>query len=339
MKSKIKIIVLVLAVTLLTSSFKLRSTVVKAGDSPRIIIVPDDFPTIKQAIDNATEGDTVFVRAGTHNLTEEGHSAELGFVSLTITKSISLIGESCQNTVLLAEDDFPSPWGGGIVVRADCVAISGFKIISNRNVINLMGNNSVLTNNIIRLTGHLVAITTESADTISSNIMEGEGYGVGIYAGTNAVVFNNTVRNFDVGITSYSFCYNQSILQNTIVNNTIGLQLLTVPAVIYHNNIENSSQYSITVGTSGKVNATYNYWGTTDQSVIANSIYDNKNDSSLGPVNFKPFLSEPFREQSSQPASSILQENSLILVSLAAFIGIAIGGAFCFKKSRAHSKH
>ena len=55
----------------------------------RTIVVPDDYSTIQQAVNAAVDGDTVHVRAGTY--IED---------VLILNKSISLIGESAQNTTI-----------------------------------------------------------------------------------------------------------------------------------------------------------------------------------------------------------------------------------------------
>ena len=55
----------------------------------KIIIVPDNYPTIQQAVDAAESGDTILVRAGTYD------------EDVVINgKSISLIGESASNTTI-----------------------------------------------------------------------------------------------------------------------------------------------------------------------------------------------------------------------------------------------
>ena len=41
------------------------------------------------------------------------------------------------------------------------------------------------------------------------------------------------------------------------------------------------------------VNVTNNWWGTTNESAIANSFYDYYTDFNLGKVNFVPYLTEP----------------------------------------------
>jgi len=56
------------------------------------IIVPDDYPTITDAIGNATEGDTIFVKKGTYECPINQ--------TLVIDKTISLIGEDAKNTII-----------------------------------------------------------------------------------------------------------------------------------------------------------------------------------------------------------------------------------------------
>ena len=58
-----------------------------ANAESKKIIVPDDYPTIQEAIDNATDGDTIFVKKGTY---EEN--------PLEINKTLSLIGEGADST-------------------------------------------------------------------------------------------------------------------------------------------------------------------------------------------------------------------------------------------------
>lgn len=318
--------VVLLTVLLLISCLVPIFSAEKATTSTKTITVPDDFPTIHAAVENASAGDTVFVKAGTYNITEHGYISFYSFVCLSINKPISLIGENCQNTIIIATGNYLLPFNVGIMVRADGVYISGFTIISNWQVVSLSGNNNILTNNIIRQIGNSVAIGAANGAVVSSNIIEGAGHGDGVFMGSKSEISNNSICNFDVGLTSYDYDFNQSIVDNTIANNSIGLKGLTVPALFYGNNILNCSQYSISLGTSENVNATFNYWGTSDQSVIENLIYDHKNDPSLGIVNFTPFLTEPNYQTSSNqnPSAPIGYLSGIVITIVIALIFISL---------------
>jgi hypothetical protein len=70
--------------------------------------------------------------------------------------------------------------------------------------------------------------------------------------------------------------------------------------VIVNNNIQDNAKYSIYVQTNNvignteqDINATYNWWGTTNTSLIDQSIHDNKDNFNLGAVSYIPFLTEP----------------------------------------------
>jgi hypothetical protein len=301
-----KVPLLLLAVMLLPSCFMLCSaTETAATDSSRTITVPDDFSTIQSAIAHAKAGDTVFVKSGTYDLSEgvRGRAVEgrlMLYTALTIDKPISLIGESCSDTIIL--EMLPQGTGGvsrGIIVESDNVLISGFNIKSNVAALVLSGDNITLTNTVVNST--FVSVVTDGRVTILSNVLEGGSkYGI-IVDGCGATISNNLIQNFNVGIAVRRTAGNYSIVDNKIVNNSIGVGLSTPPALFYHNNLINCTNTVFLgtldahdcSGTSENVNATLNYWGTTNQSVIENSIYDYKNDSSLGTVNFTPFLTSP----------------------------------------------
>jgi len=74
-------VVLVLIATLVLQS----PAMVKAQS--KTIVVPDDYSTGGAAVVNAADGDTVYVNSGTYEMT----------TTLTLNKSISLIGENITN--------------------------------------------------------------------------------------------------------------------------------------------------------------------------------------------------------------------------------------------------
>ena len=98
----------------------------------KTIIVPDDFATIQGAIDNANEGDTIFVKKGTY----EGPINE----TLIIDKTISLIGEESTilnlhplllNKTIYYYSQYPTYslfYDTSLIVESNNVTISGFTI-------------------------------------------------------------------------------------------------------------------------------------------------------------------------------------------------------------------
>jgi hypothetical protein len=88
------------------------------------------------------------------------------------------------------------------------------------------------------------------------------------------------------------------IVNNTITNNAVSGIITRSPytstsSVVLNNNIYGNKPYNVYLSTSADVNATYNWWGSTDTQAINQTIYDSKNDFTLGNVSFVPFLDSP----------------------------------------------
>ena len=81
------------------------------------------------------------------------------------------------------------------------------------------------------------------------------------------------------------------INSNTITNNKIGIHNPMIGS-INDNNIVGNTEYSITTSTAN-IDASNNWWGTTDAPTINQTIYDGKVDPSLGNVTFEPYLLAP----------------------------------------------
>jgi hypothetical protein len=176
---------LLLALSLVASSI---AVILPVNAGPRTIVVPDDYPTIASAIENALAGDIVFVKKGIYQ--EQ---------SLEINNSISLIAEASYKTILnlnppLVETLYLRNWiwipASAITINANDVKLEGFTVnlpddgygvgsgiyaMGNRIALidNIIANRSVyLRGNFQNITGNLMPSTLESIgshQTIANN--------------------------------------------------------------------------------------------------------------------------------------------------------------------------
>jgi len=193
------------------------------------------------------------------------------------------------------------------------------------------GDTSSVFNNTV--TGSISAVSGEGAPEIYNNAVSGNGNGPGIECSGYGSVFNNFIyscqdgiglytprgfggnlpcnatvennlvvdntRGIDIELTSTfgpsAIC--PTILSNSISGNSVGIYLsetdYTATPTIQNNNLQNNSNYNFDLSAPNNVDATNNWWGTTNQSAISNTIYDYNQDFTLGQVTFTPFLTAP----------------------------------------------
>jgi parallel beta-helix repeat protein len=182
-----------------------------------IIYVDDDgsadYKSIQDAIDNASDGYTIYVFEGIYY--ENG-------ISINIT--INLIGEDKDTTIIDASQEID-----GILIYASYVNISGFKIQNvSRAGINLASNTSDNVN-------------------ISNNIFYNNAHGIHPYFNhRNLIISNNIFLNNVNGFTLVGCSY-ASIYQNQFINNSywgIGL-FMSSHCNIFHNNITYGKKFGI----------------------------------------------------------------------------------------------
>lgn len=169
--------------------------------------------------------------------------------------------------------------------------------------------------------------TEQKYPIISCNTVSGRT-GAGIGCSGYAQVEDNTISNCKYGISisigyvaGYIFAPHVTALRNEVSNCEQGLHLEIYTSTIYtsgyesvasntfshckegvhasgelyglilkNNNIIDCSSYRFYLEGGGEVNATLNWWGTTDTAAIKQSIYDSSRDFNLGTVTFEPLL-------------------------------------------------
>jgi parallel beta-helix repeat protein len=259
-----KSVTLLLILVFLTASGIVTSLPVKAEH--KTIVVPDDYPTIQAAINNANAGDTVFVRAGTYFQNDPD--------SIIINKPLSLIGEDPTNTII---DQQPVPIHPTIQVNAANVTISGFTIkdydaaivipygggsVQNCSIINnkiLNGDNGILVQDATNFTFKNNVISNNRQwgiylypravnGTITENTLSGNGWrqvpegggGIGLYGANNTVITKNTLsfgyEGLDIQFSDATYVYGNNITDNQEAGLIFGQYCNN--AIVFGNNIE-----------------------------------------------------------------------------------------------------
>ena len=201
--------------------------------SPKTLVVPDDYSTIQAAINNANLGDSINVKRGVY----QEH--------LTVNKTLSLIGESKDTTIVDGGGVDP---GSIIVIMANDVSVNGFTIQNSHgggNAIWVDGfNSTTISNNIISNNGDGIRILNSHGNIIRNNVVKNNPYtAIGFNWAYNNTIQNNTVVGNKIGIGGgFEPCYSNIFFENNITENSIGIQIDFSNSKFYHNIISNNSK-------------------------------------------------------------------------------------------------
>ncbi|MBU0496598.1 MAG: right-handed parallel beta-helix repeat-containing protein [Candidatus Thermoplasmatota archaeon] len=171
---------------------------------------PGNYSTIQEALDNTTNGDTVFVYGGYY------------FENITINTSIQVLGENQKTTVIDAQEHGPV-----VTILADNVTLYNFSIqnaceplFTMENGINVRSHNNTIKHNIIgpKNSAGLILYNSHN-NTITRNTFYYNRDAITLSGSTNNTILENQIGFSDVaGINIWDSNDNQIIRNNFMFN-------------------------------------------------------------------------------------------------------------------------
>jgi parallel beta-helix repeat protein len=214
-----------------------------------------NYTKIQDAIDNSSDGDTVYVF----------DESSPYFENVIINKAITLFGENRETTIINGSQN-----GNVVYVTVDGVTISGFTIENGKEShldagIDICANYTTVRNNIIRNNYIGIAIWDNNHDPnyyiilynniISDNIIISNYFeGVWFFYCENSIVKNNLLKNNGISSIHMSYSSNNIITGNEISNSDYGLSLYddSKKNDVSSNNFVNNERYCILILNTGK---------------------------------------------------------------------------------------
>ena len=240
MLKKISVIIIILLFSLITNvngmiAGQSNNSIEYGLQNPNILYVggpgPNNYTGIQDAIDNASNGDTVFVFDDSSPYYE----------NLFVNKSIDIIGEDKNTTRIIGSSDDAT-----IGVDSEWVNISNFTVKGGSEGIDLIYSgtkyikiyNNVISDNVVGIylkensfinissniiinsTGTCIYAHSSYQNIIINNFIESKNrYGITLaYESKNNIIQKNTFRGHRRGIT-LAFSSSNTIISNNFINN------------------------------------------------------------------------------------------------------------------------
>ncbi|HEC76089.1 MAG TPA: PKD domain-containing protein [Thermoplasmatales archaeon] len=192
---------------------------------------PNNYTLIQDAIDNASDGDTVFVYSGIY------------YENVVTDKRISLIGEDKETTIIDGSNA-----GDVVNITADWISMSGFTIRNsggywpNAGVKIYRASNNTIYNCNISNNYYGISLHDSSNNTIYNCNISNNYYGISLHDSSNNTIYNCNISNNVFGIWLW-YSSNNTIYNCNIINDGEGIWLwYSSNNTIYNCNIINDGE-------------------------------------------------------------------------------------------------
>jgi len=224
----------------------------RAEANPGTIYVPDDYPTIQQAVNNATPGDVIIVEDGTYHENVHVNTSHLAIRSHYGPANCT-VNASNSNAHVFA-------------VTANYVNISGFTVQNAANFskagIYLQGAEHCLVfYNIAKNNDYGIQLWHSNSTTVAANIAnENNEYGIELFESNNNTLTNNTANSNEWFGIWLSYSSNNSFNRNTANDNHDGIYFAysSNDNNLTNNTANENYDYGIYLHTSSNNNLTNN---------------------------------------------------------------------------------
>ena len=194
-----------------------------------------DFTVIQEAVDNATDGDTIFVCSGIY------------YEHIIIfNKTLSLIGENRDQTIIDGNETgtvISISAANNLSIKNLTMCRSDMSDGAGSGISLSQSNGNDIRYNTITNNTNGISLQSSSGNTISDNIVTHNNHGIIPTVSDNNVVSSNNVFSNRFEGMFFSFSYNNMVLENTMTNNSWGIFLFASGNnTIYHNNFNNTNQ-------------------------------------------------------------------------------------------------
>jgi parallel beta-helix repeat protein len=197
--------------------FALASDIRLARTESATIVVPDDFLTIQEAINNAVEVDTIFVKAGTY------------YEHVVVNKTVSLVGENCSTTIVDGNNT-----GHVINIVSNNVNATGFTVQNSGDnqmpyldagfCLNGTTGCTISENRVINNGFCGISLLYSQENTIAHNNLSKTGWGgIHLLSSSNNIVSGNNISDKYGAVNGHVSSNHNNITENAISNCTYGM--------------------------------------------------------------------------------------------------------------------
>lgn len=162
------------------------------------IVVPDDYSSIQDAINNAVEGDTILIKKGTY------------VENPVVNKSVSLVGEYRDLTVIDVT--------AGLKVQSNYVNITGLTIYDGYHGITVSANSCRISENKITDSEVGIALISAYGNVVAENTFQNIGLSAAIQLSYS---YNNLVQHNYINLCTEGIQVREGSSNNTVTDNII----------------------------------------------------------------------------------------------------------------------